>query len=119
MPWKSQHADPPGHQRNHIDIPQVEEPDRAESALSIRNNSSDDMWGNAPVWVSPGEQVQVSDLERTILDGLARPELCGGVSEVVTGLLIRKDDLDWEKLAEYTSKVRGLTGSRQAGRLPA
>ena len=46
------------------------------------------MWGYAPVWVSPGEQVQVSDPERTILDGLTRPDLCGGVGEVITGLLI-------------------------------
>ena len=52
-----------------------------------------DMWGFTPTWVSPGEQVQVSDLERTILDGLARPDLCAGVSEVVTGLLIRKETL--------------------------
>jgi predicted transcriptional regulator of viral defense system len=75
------------------------------------------MWGNAPVWVSPGEQVQVSNLERTILDGLARPELCSGVSEVVTGLLIRKDDLDWEKLAEYTSRLGNQAVAKRLGYL--
>ena len=29
------------------------------------------LWGNEPAWVTPYEQVTVSDLERTILDGLA------------------------------------------------
>lgn len=35
--------------------------------------------GFAPVWLMPEEQVQVSDLERTILVGLARQDLCAGV----------------------------------------
>ena len=53
----------------------------------------------------PNEQVQVSDMERTILDGLSRPELCSGISEVATGLWLRKDDLDWEKLTLYCKKM--------------
>lgn len=76
-----------------------------------------DMWGNASVWVSPEEQIQVSDPERTILDGLARPDLCGGITEVVTGLLIRKDDLDWEKLAEYTSQLGNQAVAKRIGYL--
>ena len=76
-----------------------------------------DMWGYAPAWVSPGEQVQVSDPERTILDGLARPELCGGVSEVVTGLLIRKDDLGWVKMAEYARRLGSQAVAKRLGYL--
>jgi predicted transcriptional regulator of viral defense system len=78
---------------------------------------SDDMWGYAPVWVSPGEQVQVSNPERTILDGLARPDLCAGVSEVATGLLIRKDDLDWEKLADYARRLGSQAVAKRLGYL--
>src|SRR4030042_194051 len=63
------------------------------------------LWGFAPIWVMQEEQVQVSDLERTILDGLRRPDLCAGVSEVATGLLMRKDDLDWEKLVTYARRL--------------
>ena len=51
------------------------------------------IWGISSIWVTPSEQVQVSDMERTILDGLARPELCSGISEVATGIWMRKDDL--------------------------
>jgi Nucleotidyl transferase AbiEii toxin, Type IV TA system len=49
------------------------------------------LWGSEPFWVTPYERVTASDLERTILDGLARPDLCAGVSEVATtrdGLLL-------------------------------
>ncbi|MFA5874454.1 MAG: type IV toxin-antitoxin system AbiEi family antitoxin [Anaerolineales bacterium] len=78
---------------------------------------SNDMWGYAPTWVSPGEQVQVSDPERTILDGLARPDLCAGVSEVATGLLIRKDDLDWVKLADYAKRLGSQAVAKRLGYL--
>ena len=63
------------------------------------------LWGCDPVWVTPYEQVIVSDLERTILDGLARPDLCAGVSQVATGLWMRRDDLDWDRLTEYAQRL--------------
>ena len=63
------------------------------------------LWGSEPVWVTPYEQVTVSDLERTLLDGLARPDLCAGVSQVATGLWLRQDDFDWERLSAYAHKL--------------
>lgn len=76
-----------------------------------------DMWGYTPVWTSAEDQVQVSDPERTILDGLARPDLCAGVSEVATSLLIRKDDLDWKKLAEYAQRLGSQAVVKRLGYL--
>ncbi len=76
-----------------------------------------DMWGYAMFWVSSAEQVQVSDLERTILDGLARPELCGGISEVATGLLIRKNDLNCEKLVNYARQLGNQAVAKRLGYL--
>lgn len=75
------------------------------------------MWGYTPVWTSAEDQVQVSDPERTILDGLARPDLCAGVSEVATGLLIHKDDLDWKKLAEYAQRLGSQAVVKRLGYL--
>jgi len=75
------------------------------------------LWGLAPVWVMPEEQVQVSDLERTILDGLARPDLCAGVSEVATGLWMRKDDLDWDKLSSYAHRLSNQAAAKRLGYL--
>jgi predicted transcriptional regulator of viral defense system len=77
----------------------------------------DGLWGYAPVWVSSTEKVQVSDPERTILDGLARPDLCAGVSEVATGLLLRKDGLDWEKLAGYAHRLGSQVVAKRLGYL--
>ncbi len=77
----------------------------------------ENLWGHEPVWVTADEQVQVSDLERTILDGLARPDLCAGVSEVATGLWMRKDDLDWEKLNSYVHRLGNQAAAKRLGYL--
>jgi predicted transcriptional regulator of viral defense system len=75
------------------------------------------LWGFEPVWVMPSEQVQVSDMERTILDGLMRPELCAGVSEIAMGLWMRKDDLDWFKLASYALRLGNQAAAKRLGYL--
>jgi predicted transcriptional regulator of viral defense system len=75
------------------------------------------LWGCEPVWVTPYERVTVSDLERTILDGLARPDLCAGVSQVATGLWMRHDDLDWDRLANYALKLGTRAVAQRLGYL--
>jgi len=75
------------------------------------------LWGSEPVWVTPYEQVMVSDLERTILDGLARPDLCAGVSEVATGLWMRQDDLNWDRLASYAQRLGTRAVAQRLGYL--
>ena len=63
------------------------------------------LWGIEPVWITPYEQVTASDLEKTILDGLARSDLCAGISQVATGLWLRQADFDWDKLADYARRL--------------
>jgi predicted transcriptional regulator of viral defense system len=77
----------------------------------------ENMWGYSPVWIMPSEQVQVSDLERTILDGLARPDLCAGISEVAIGLWMRKENLNWEKLVDYAGRLRNQAAVKRLGYL--
>ena len=75
------------------------------------------LWGCEPVWVTPYEQVTVSDLEKTILDGLARPALCAGVGQVATGLWIRQDDFDWDRLADYAQRLGRRSVAQRLGYL--
>jgi predicted transcriptional regulator of viral defense system len=79
--------------------------------------ASSALWGSEPVWVTPYERVIVSDLERTILDGLARPDLCAGISQVATGLWMRHDDLDWAKLVAYAQKLGTRAVAQRLGYL--
>jgi len=75
------------------------------------------LWGCEPTWVTPYEQVTVSDLERTILDGLNRPDLCAGVGQVAIGLWMRHDDLNWDRLAGYTRKLGRRAVAQRLGYL--
>lgn len=56
-------------------------------------------------WVTKQEKVSVSDLERTIIDCLARPELCGGVTEAAKGIWLSRARIDYVKLVRYVKKL--------------
>lgn len=56
-------------------------------------------------WVEKHQKVWVSDLERTILDGLKQPEYCGGISEVAKGLWIRRAEVSPVKLVDYALRL--------------
>ncbi len=56
-------------------------------------------------WVTKQEKASVSDLERTIVDCLARPELCGGVPEAAKGIWLSRTKTDYMKLVRYVKKL--------------
>jgi len=62
-------------------------------------------FGIKSVWVTKQEAAQVSDIERTIVDGLERPRYCGGVVEVAAGLWRRRADVDLERLSTYAIEL--------------
>src|SRR4030042_949705 len=49
-----------------------------------------DVFGTAELWVDKREKIVVSDVERTVVDGLKQPEHCGGLTEVAKGLSMRR-----------------------------
>lgn len=75
------------------------------------------MWGVTEVWAAPGQRVRVSDLERTIVDCLDRPDLCGGMSEVSKGLWAKRDAIDYAKLAGYTMRLGRKSVAKRLGYL--
>jgi predicted transcriptional regulator of viral defense system len=64
----------------------------------------ENFWGIESKWVSKEESVYLSDLERTILDGLNHPEYCGGISEVINGIWLKQKELGWKKLVTYAKR---------------
>ncbi len=75
------------------------------------------MWGIDTVWVTPNQTVSVSDLERTIIDCLDRPELAGGISEVAKGLWAGRNDLDLSKLVVYAKRFGKKSVAKRLGYL--
>jgi len=63
------------------------------------------LFGLTDHWVTKQEKVRVSDLERTIIDGLKQPEHCGGLTEVAKGLWMRRQDVNVDRLVQYARRI--------------
>lgn len=72
-------------------------------------------WGWESVWATPQEQVRVSDLEKTLLDCVVRPRLCGGVGELAKGLWLVKDELNESRLVAYAERLGHKAAARRIG----
>lgn len=72
-------------------------------------------WGRENHWVTKQEKVAVSDLEKTLLDGMDRPDLCGGILEVARGLWIKKENIHYKKLLRYAKKFRTQAALKRLG----
>lgn len=57
---------------------------------------------------------QVTDLERTLLDGLAAPQYCGGFGEVLNGFSEKVDSFNIDLLIDYALKL-DIAVSRRLG----
>ena len=77
----------------------------------------DHFFGTMNHWASKQEAVNVSDLERTILDGLRQPEYCGGVTDVAKGLWMRHTDINPVKLIDYALRLNIGAVNRRLGYL--
>jgi len=62
-------------------------------------------FGISEHWVTKQEKVMVSDMEKTVIDGLRQPEYCGGISETAKGVWMRRQNLDADRLIEYAIKM--------------
>lgn len=74
-----------------------------------------DIWGIEEIWVTPSQKVKVSDLERTIVDCLDRPDLCGGIGEIAKGIWSKRDQIDYWKLVEYTKRLGRSSVAKRLG----
>ena len=58
-------------------------------------------------------QVEITDPEKTVVDCLDRPDLCGGIIEAAKA--IAHGTLDMEKLADYASRIGNTGAGRRLG----
>jgi predicted transcriptional regulator of viral defense system len=63
------------------------------------------LFGITDHWATKSERIRVSDLERTVIDGLRQPEYCGGFTEVAKGFWMRREDVDPGRLVDYAVRL--------------
>ena len=70
-------------------------------------------FGVERIWMGDA-RVWITDLERTLLDGLAMPQHCGGLGEVIHAFGEAVERLDVEKIVGYSQRL-GLAVAKRAG----
>ena len=76
-----------------------------------------DVFGLTSHWITKQDSVKMSDLERTVIDGLRLPEYCGGITEVAKGLWIQRTTIKPSRLVDYALRLRVGAVIRRLGYL--
>ena len=70
-------------------------------------------FGVERIWMGDA-RVSITDLERTLLDGLGMPQHCGGFGEVIHAFGEAMDQLNVGRIVEYAQRF-GLAVAKRAG----
>lgn len=74
-------------------------------------------FGAKKVWIDSYNKVLCSDLEKTIVDCLFKPEYAGGISEIAKAIYMSKDKIDYQKLFEYVKTFNSQAVIKRLGYL--
>lgn len=92
------------------------------STLKIKNTSfqfiyhnDKHFFGSKKIWIDSFNKVVCSDLEKTIVDCLFKPEYAGGIVEVAKAIYMSKDKINFDKLLEYTQRFRSQAVIKRLG----
>ncbi|MCA4896131.1 MAG: transcriptional regulator [Cytophagales bacterium] len=61
-------------------------------------------FGEKKIWIDSYNKVRCSDLEKTFIDCLFKPEYSGGIVEVARAIYTSKDKINYDTLLEYAKK---------------
>lgn len=78
-------------------------------------HNSKHFFGFSKTWVDDHHRVQCSDLEKTLLDCLFRPQYCGGITEVVRAIHKSRQDIEQERLFEYVQQFGSQAVTKRLG----
>lgn len=74
-------------------------------------------FGAKKTWIDSFNKIQCSDLEKTFIDALFKPEYAGGITEIAKAIYKSKDKIDFKKLLEYTEKFDSQAVTKRLGYL--
>jgi predicted transcriptional regulator of viral defense system len=92
------------------------------SVLKIKNvdfqfiyHNDRHFFGAKKIWIDNYNKVWCSDLEKTIIDCLFKPDYAGGIVEVAKAIAMSKDTIDFDKLFEYTKQFHSQAVVKRLG----
>lgn len=72
-------------------------------------------FGSKKMWIDNFNKVLCSDLEKTFIDCLFKPDYAGGIVEIARAIYISKDKIDFDKLLDYSKKFDSQSVIKRLG----
>jgi predicted transcriptional regulator of viral defense system len=92
------------------------------STIRIKNvpfqfiyHNSKHFFGAKKMWIDSFHKVLCSDLEKTIVDCLFKPDYGAGIVEIARAIYITRQKIDFEKLLDYTRKFESQAVIKRLG----
>lgn len=92
------------------------------SSIKVKNvrfqfiyHNENHFFGSKKIWIDSFNKVICSDLEKTIVDCLFKPDYAGGIVEVARALHSSKDKIKFERLLEYTQHFKSQAVIKRLG----
>ena len=92
------------------------------SSIKIKNiefqfiyHNENHFFGVKKIWVDSFNKVRCSDLEKTIIDCLFKPDYAGGIVEIARAIYTSRNKIDFNKLLDYTIKFKSQAVIKRLG----
>lgn len=92
------------------------------STIHIKNvpfqfiyHNLDHFFGIKKIWIDNFHKVKCSDLEKTFIDCLFKPDYAGGIVEIARAIYISKDKINFDKLFAYAQQFKSLAVIKRLG----
>ena len=72
-------------------------------------------FGYESYWITKQDKILISNIEKTIIDGLKNPQYCGGIIEVAKGIWMNQKKINVDKLIEYCLKINRVSITGRLG----
>jgi predicted transcriptional regulator of viral defense system len=92
------------------------------SVITIKNidfqfiyHNKNHFFGSKKIWVDSFRKVECSDLEKTFVDCLFKPDYAGGIVEVAKAIYSSRDKIQFSKLLDYTVQFKSQAVIKRLG----
>lgn len=72
-------------------------------------------FGNKKTWIDSFNKVQCSDLEKTFIDCLFKPQYAGGITEIAKAIHKAKEKIDYNRLLDYAIRFNSQAVIKRLG----
>ena len=78
-------------------------------------HNSKHFFGSKAIWIDNFHKVTCSNLEKTIIDCLFKPDYAGGIVEIARAIYISRDKINFDLLNEYIERFNSQAVIKRLG----